>query len=130
MTDWRVHAVCGRSEDADLWFSDAPADIAAAKAICERCPSRNPCAVAGRDEPWGCWGGLETGERIGVMLLATPEPAPHVASRGAYVQGCRCEGCTDANRLWIAAYRHRDRPVTEERIVNPWEQLQLAEESA
>ena len=42
-----------------LFFSDAPAEIAEAKAICRACPLRLPCLEGAleRKEPWGVWGG-------------------------------------------------------------------------
>jgi WhiB family redox-sensing transcriptional regulator len=46
-------------EDPDLFFAESPADVEAAKALCQGCPTRIAClsgAVA-RGEPWGVWGG-------------------------------------------------------------------------
>jgi hypothetical protein len=94
----------------ELFFADDEASITAAKAICARCPIRNRCAEAGRDEPWGVWAGMTTGERLGLMLLATPEPPPHEASRSCYSAGCRRPECCEANTRYIAATRAR--PVT------------------
>ncbi|HZT64701.1 MAG TPA: WhiB family transcriptional regulator [Acidimicrobiales bacterium] len=43
----------------DLFFSDQPADIARAKAMCRGCPLARPCleGALDRQEPWGVWGG-------------------------------------------------------------------------
>jgi WhiB family transcriptional regulator, redox-sensing transcriptional regulator len=51
-----------------LFFSDAPLDLARAKAICAKCALRAECldgAVA-RAEPWGVWGGelIESGRIV------------------------------------------------------------------
>jgi len=42
-----------------LWFSDLPADLAAAKASCRTCPLRLACLAGAieRAEPCGVWGG-------------------------------------------------------------------------
>lgn len=44
---------------ADLWFSENPADLEQAKALCAGCPIRRACLAAAleRAEPWGVWGG-------------------------------------------------------------------------
>jgi WhiB family transcriptional regulator, redox-sensing transcriptional regulator len=53
-----VTAPC-REGDPDLWFSEQPADLEAAKAYCRRCPVRALCLdrALARGEPWGVWGG-------------------------------------------------------------------------
>ncbi|WP_448221717.1 WhiB family transcriptional regulator [Gordonia iterans] len=54
----RVELPC-QSNDADLWFAEAPADLEAAKALCRDCPLQQPCLAEAveRGEPWGVWGG-------------------------------------------------------------------------
>jgi WhiB family transcriptional regulator, redox-sensing transcriptional regulator len=51
-----------------LWFSDVPADLELAKALCQACPLREPCLAGAveRREPCGVWGGeiLERGKVI------------------------------------------------------------------
>lgn len=58
--DWDL-ALCraGDSGLVELFFSDEPADIEQAKAICAGCPVRAPCLAAAetRGEPCGVWGG-------------------------------------------------------------------------
>jgi hypothetical protein len=51
-------AACA-SHDPGLWFSDSPADIAQATALCHRCPDRAPClsGAIDRRETYGIWGG-------------------------------------------------------------------------
>ena len=38
-------------------------DTTAARALCDRCPVRNPCAEAGRSEKYGVWGDTGSGSR-------------------------------------------------------------------
>ena len=47
------------SDDTQLWFSEHPADLELAKAMCETCPLRRPCLAGAIDraEPFGVWGG-------------------------------------------------------------------------
>lgn len=51
--------------DADLWFSESPAELERAKRLCADCPIRTECLAGAleRAEPWGVWGGeiLEQG---------------------------------------------------------------------
>jgi len=48
-----------RVNDAELWFAESPADVEAAKALCQACPVRAACLAGAleRREPWGVWGG-------------------------------------------------------------------------
>lgn len=48
-----------RSNDAELWFAEAPADVELAKLLCGDCPVRAACLAGAleRREPWGVWGG-------------------------------------------------------------------------
>ena len=52
----------------ELFFSEDPAEIARAKAICSDCPLRLPCfeGALERREPWGVWGGwlFDRGEPV------------------------------------------------------------------
>jgi WhiB family redox-sensing transcriptional regulator len=45
--------------DADLWFSDLPAELETAKQLCHDCPARRACLAGAleRREGWGVWGG-------------------------------------------------------------------------
>ena len=47
------------TEDPELLFAAAPADVAAAKALCQGCRARIACLEGAleRREPWGVWGG-------------------------------------------------------------------------
>jgi len=66
---WRERAAC-RGIDTGLFFiersdPDASTKLAEAKSICGRCPVREECAKAGRNESLGVWGGLTVEERMG-----------------------------------------------------------------
>jgi WhiB family redox-sensing transcriptional regulator len=58
-----------QTDSADLWFSDTPAGLESAKALCGPCPLRDACLAGALDrrEPWGVWGAeiLERGVVIG-----------------------------------------------------------------
>jgi WhiB family redox-sensing transcriptional regulator len=47
------------TQDADLWFAEAPADVEAAKVLCTPCQLQEVCLAGAleRREPWGVWGG-------------------------------------------------------------------------
>jgi WhiB family redox-sensing transcriptional regulator len=47
------------TEDPELFFAEAPADVEAAKALCQGCRARVSCLEGAleRREPWGVWGG-------------------------------------------------------------------------
>jgi WhiB family redox-sensing transcriptional regulator len=60
-------------EDQRPWFSDLPADLELAKALCQDCPLRRPCLAGAieRAEPCGVWGG-EIFDRG--MIIASKRP--------------------------------------------------------
>ncbi|WP_327312297.1 WhiB family transcriptional regulator [Streptomyces sp. NBC_01235] len=69
MDDWRQHAAC-RREDPDLFFpigTSGPALLQTeqAKAVCRRCPVREPCLewAMETDQTLGVWGGTDEAER-------------------------------------------------------------------
>lgn len=43
-SDWRQYAAC-HGHDPEMWFSEDPADIWEAKAICAACPVREFCGA-------------------------------------------------------------------------------------
>jgi len=47
------------TDDPELVFAEAPADVEAAKALCQGCRIRVACLEGAleRREPWGVWGG-------------------------------------------------------------------------
>ena len=65
------------TDDAQLWFSDHPADLDLAKALCGTCPLRRPCLAGAlaRAEPCGVWGG-EIFEKGKVIAFKRPRGHP------------------------------------------------------
>jgi len=48
-------------------------DTTAARALCDRCPVRNPCAEAGRSEKYGVWDGVWGGTGSGSRRMRQRE---------------------------------------------------------
>ncbi|GAA1843350.1 hypothetical protein GCM10009836_23400 [Pseudonocardia ailaonensis] len=69
-----------RTDDADLWFAESPAELERAKTLCESCPIRIECLAGAlsREEPWGVWGG-EIFERGIVVPRKRPRGRPSKA---------------------------------------------------
>ena len=69
-----------RSDDADLWFAEVPAELERAKALCGHCPIQAECLAGAvrRGEPWGVWGG-EIFERGTVIPRKRPRGRPSKA---------------------------------------------------
>jgi WhiB family transcriptional regulator, redox-sensing transcriptional regulator len=69
-----------RSDDADLWFAEAPAELERAKALCGHCPIQAECLAGAlrREEPWGVWGG-QIFERGVVIHRKRPRGRPSKA---------------------------------------------------
>lgn len=131
LPSWHALALCRTELDPEAFFSDNPVLVGMAKGVCGRCEVREVClrdAVA-RDEQWGVYGGLTATERMAPLLLADPEPPPHVASRGHYVQGCRKPDCCAANTAYQADLRGRA-PATHASRVDSGEQLALVLEAS
>ena len=62
--EWQRAALC-RGYPSEMWFPAGHASSAEAKAICARCPVREPCleyALANGDAS-GVWGGTSVRER-------------------------------------------------------------------
>lgn len=61
---------CHDADAADLFFSERPAELEQAKALCADCPLIEECRQGALDraEPWGVWGGaiFESGRIIAV----------------------------------------------------------------
>lgn len=66
-----------QSDAADLFFSERPADLEAAKTLCGHCPLQRECleGALARREPWGVWGGsiFQAGE---IIALKRPRGRP------------------------------------------------------
>lgn len=71
-----------RLGDADLWFSEAPAELERAKGLCAECPVRAACLAGAleRGEPWGVWGG-EIFERGAIVARKRPRGRPRKNTR-------------------------------------------------
>lgn len=61
---WSARAAC-RGLDPSVFFSSDDDDAGLAKAICDRCPVRQPCLeyALGEREHEGVWGGCTERER-------------------------------------------------------------------
>ncbi|MBW4720575.1 WhiB family transcriptional regulator [Saccharothrix obliqua] len=66
-----------RTNNPDLWFADAPAELEQAKKFCATCPVIAECLAGAlaRHEPWGVWGG-EIFERGAVIARKRPRGRP------------------------------------------------------
>ncbi|PRY29145.1 WhiB family transcriptional regulator [Umezawaea tangerina] len=66
-----------RTNNPDLWFADAPAELEKAKTFCVGCPVIAECLAGAlaRHEPWGVWGG-EIFERGAVIARKRPRGRP------------------------------------------------------
>lgn len=101
-----------RQYDADLWFSDTPAELEIAKALCGDCPLRSECLASAveRREPWGVWGG-EIFERGAVVPRKRPRGRPRKDAAAADAQA-RAQARARAEELTCAARRTaQSRPV-------------------
>jgi WhiB family transcriptional regulator, redox-sensing transcriptional regulator len=63
------------SAGPELFFSELPAELEAAKLLCRTCPMRAACLAGAveRQEPWGVWGG---------EVFHLGEPIPFKRPRG------------------------------------------------
>lgn len=69
-------------QEVDLWFSDKPAEIEAAKRLCAECPIQELClsGAVERAETAGVWGGqLFVNGRIVAFKRPRGRPRKHVA---------------------------------------------------
>ena len=115
--DWRDRAACKDDPTPDLWFVP-PGDrhgIAAAKAICRRCPVTAECLAEAMANPSivGVWGG--TTERERAKLRADqprrPKEIQHGTPGGHRTHRARgeesCGPCTAAARAQNTRYNER-----------------------
>lgn len=54
--NWHHSASC-RDHDPAIFFSENPADLTRARAVCAGCPVRVECRQEGEEMNWGVWGG-------------------------------------------------------------------------
>ena len=115
--DWREQAECKDDATADLWFVP-PGDrhgIAAAKAICRRCPVAAECLAEAMANPSivGVWGGTTENERTKLRARAPRQPKgiQHGTPGGARTHRKRgeepCDRCTAAAKASNARYQQR-----------------------
>src|SRR2546421_13062259 len=71
------------SDDTQLWFSEHPADLELAKAMCGTCLLRRACLAGAIDRagPVGAWGGGGFGRGRDIALKGAPG-APGRRGRG------------------------------------------------
>jgi|SRR5215469_15067440 len=76
-----------RRQNAQLWFSDLPAELQLAKAYCQACPIRRVCLAGAveRQEPHGVWGG-EIFARGAIIAAKRPPGRPPRMERRAKSQ--------------------------------------------
>lgn len=73
--DWQRLAACRTLPSSLFFHPDGERDpsrgrrVDRAKAICARCPVREPCLAHSLDaeEPYGTWGGVDERERFSIM---------------------------------------------------------------
>lgn len=79
MSHWTDRAAC-TGLNMRHWFPDDNKGCSRARAVCQTCPVRVPCAEAGQDETYGMWGGLTPDER-GHHKAARVRPVPPIDPR-------------------------------------------------
>ena len=115
--DWREQAACKDDPTPDLWFVP-PGDrhgIAAAKAICRRCPVAAECLAEAMADPSivGVWGGTGENERakLRAAMPRQPKDIQHGTPGGHRTHLGRgeqsCGPCTAAARAQNARYNDR-----------------------
>lgn len=85
--------------DAPAYWIE-PSLFSVAVAVCNRCPEREACAEAGRDEQAGVWGGTTPTDRGFSLVNGTRlvKPIVHGTKQGYERHGCHCDGCKAAVR--------------------------------
>ena len=115
--DWREQAACKDDPTPDLWFV-TPSDrhgIAAAKAICRRCPVAPECLAEALADPSivGVWGGTSEVERakLRAAMPRQPKDIRHGTPGGHRTHRSRgeesCGPCTAAARAQNARDNQR-----------------------
>lgn len=61
---WMDHALCAET-DPEIFFPAKGGSVREAKAVCARCPVREPCADTAitNDEHYGIWSGMTENDR-------------------------------------------------------------------
>lgn len=60
---WESRANCGDTPPGTMFPEDEADEPLVAALVCAGCPVINSCAIAGKYERWGVWGGLTAKER-------------------------------------------------------------------
>ena len=115
--DWREQAECKDDPTPDLWFvpPDDRHGIAAAKAICRRCPVTAECLAEAMANPSivGVWGGTTENQRakLRAAMPRQPKDIQHGTPGGARTHRKRgeepCGPCTAAARAQNTRYNDR-----------------------
>lgn len=99
-------AAC-RGQDPELFFSEHPPDVAAAKAICRDCPIRDDCldgalnaARSGRLDLYGIWGGATPAERERRLMLRPECGTNDGFERHLQLGEWTCPACRRARHAW------------------------------
>lgn len=106
---WRERAAClGRTTSTfDPW---SPPDKVyrapnLAREVCERCPVRKECLIAGiNGDEWGVWGGLTRRERTALKRPRNRVRCPICAGKLITESGDRLDVCVSCGISWR---RHR-----------------------
>ncbi len=115
--DWRDRAECKDDPTPDRWFV-TPSDrhgIAAAKAICRRCPVAAECLAEAMADPSivGVWGGTTENQRakLRAAMPRQPKDIQHGTPGGHRTHRARgeesCGPCTAAARAQNTRYNER-----------------------
>jgi WhiB family redox-sensing transcriptional regulator len=113
---WKTRGLCAAHPDPDLWFSETPAAIAAATAVCSVCPSRAECLTSALTcgDAVGVWGGTTPAQRRTLAVeRGLPRPSIHGAAQhgtrgmrcAAGPGGRRCDRCRAAHARYVAGWR-------------------------
>jgi WhiB family redox-sensing transcriptional regulator len=121
--DWRDRAECKDDPTPDLWFVHPRSDrhgIAAAKAICRRCPVAAECLAEALADPniVGVWGGLDEQQRARLhkerKAPTGPKEIKHGTPGGARThrkrgeEPCGVHGCREGFERPLPAAQDRE----------------------
>ena len=112
-TSWHTQAACTTADTAIFYPAQGSGhkkDWAAAKAICDDCPVKQPClqyAMRTKQED-GLWGGLTPTQRRSLRTVGSQAPCP--TCDGTYTRNGsidRCNNCrTQQRAAYVQAHRH------------------------
>lgn len=78
-----------------------------AREICSECPVAFECLsfAIQNDERYGIYGGLGYTQRRKMVIKRRLRGPVVCGSRSSYIQGCRCDACRDAQRVYNNKWR-------------------------